>query len=49
MNYYTVPILGKEEESSGEEEVQEVDTVEALRAVEAVKMWKLQKGDGQNL
>ena len=30
--------LNKEEESSNEEEVKEVDTAEALRAVETVKM-----------
>jgi hypothetical protein len=41
VSHYAAPTLGEEEESSDEEEVQEVDTAEALRAVETVKMWKL--------
>ena len=38
MNHYVIARPGKEEESSDEEEVREVDTAEALRAVETVKM-----------
>jgi hypothetical protein len=38
VNNYSVDRSGKEEESSDEEEVKEVDTAEALRAVETVKM-----------
>jgi hypothetical protein len=49
VNHYTITTPGEEEESSDEEEVKEVDTAEALRAVETVKMWKLQKGDSQDL
>jgi hypothetical protein len=49
VNNYSVDRLGEEEESSDEEEVEEVDTDEALRAVETVKMWKLQKGDSQDI
>jgi hypothetical protein len=49
VNHYAVARPGEEEESSDEEEVKEVDTAKALRAVETVKMWKLQKGDSQDL
>jgi hypothetical protein len=49
MNRYTVPRLVKEEESSDKEEIKKVNTAETLRAVETVKMWKLQKGNSQNL
>jgi hypothetical protein len=49
VNHYAVARPGKQEESSDEEEVKEVDTAKALRAVETVKMWKLQKGDSQDL
>ena len=49
VNHYVIARPGKEEESSDEEEVREVDTAEALRAVETVRMWKLQKGDSQDL
>jgi hypothetical protein len=49
INHYTITRPGKEEESSNEEEVKEVDTAKALRAVEIVKIWKLQKGDSQDL
>ena len=48
MDHYTIVKLGKEEESS-DKEVKEVDIAEALRAVETVKIWKLQKGDSQDL
>ncbi len=51
MNHYAIARPGEEEESSNkeEEEVKEIDTAEALRAVETVKLWKLQKGDSQDL
>jgi hypothetical protein len=49
VNHYAVVRPREEEESSDEEEVKEVDTAKALRAVETVKMWKLQKGDSQDL
>jgi hypothetical protein len=48
VNRYAIAMPGEEEESS-DEEVVEVDTAEALRAVETVKMWKLQKGNSQDL
>jgi hypothetical protein len=38
INYYAVPRLGKEEESSDEEKVKEVDTAKALGAVEIVNI-----------
>ena len=38
INYYTITRPGKEEESSNEEEVKEVDIAKALRAVEIVKI-----------
>jgi hypothetical protein len=51
VNHYAVARPSEEEESSDEEgdEVKEVDNVEALRAVETMKMWKLQKGNSQDL
>jgi hypothetical protein len=49
VNRYTVARLVEEEESSDKEEIKKVDTTEALRAVETVKMWKLQKGNSQDL
>jgi hypothetical protein len=49
VDHYTVVSPGEKEESSDEEEVKEVNTAKALRAVETVKMWKLQKGDSQDL
>jgi hypothetical protein len=38
INYYTITRPGKEEESSNEEKVKEVDTAKALRVVEIVKI-----------
>jgi ribosome biogenesis GTPase A len=49
VNRYTVDRLVKEEKSSDKEEIKKVDTAEALRAMEIVKMWKLQKGNSQDL
>jgi hypothetical protein len=51
VNHYAIARPGEEEESSDEEEeeVKEIDTAEALRAVETVKLWKLQKGESQDL
>ena len=49
INHYSITKLGEEEESRDEEEVKKVDMAEALRVVETVKMWKLQKGDSQDL
>jgi hypothetical protein len=51
INHYTITRPGEEEESSDkeEEEVKEIDTAEALRAVETIKIWKLQKGNNQDL
>jgi hypothetical protein len=49
VNHYTVTKLDEEEESSDKEEVMEVSVAEALRAIETVKIWKLQKGDSQDL
>ena len=49
MNHYAITRPGEEEESSDKEEVKEVDIAKALRVVETVKMWKLQKGDSQDL
>ena len=48
VDHYAITRPGEEEESS-DEEVEEVDTAEALRAIETVKIWKLQKGDSQDL
>jgi len=48
VNNYTIARLGEEEESS-DKEIKEIDTAEALRAIETVKMWKLQKGNSQDL
>ena len=48
VEHYSVDKPGEDEESS-DEEVEGVDTVEALRAIETVKLWKLQKGDSQDL
>jgi hypothetical protein len=49
VDHYAVARPGEEEQSSDKEEVKEVDTIKALRAAETVKMWKLQKGDSQDL
>ena len=50
VEHYSVDKPGEEKQSSDEEkEVEEVNTTVALRAIETVKMWKLQKGDGQDL
>jgi hypothetical protein len=38
MEHYSVDKPGKEEGSSDEEEVEEIDTVQALRAIEIVKL-----------
>jgi hypothetical protein len=48
VNRYTVARL-VEEESSDKEGIKKVDTAETLRAIETVKMWKLQKGNSQDL
>ena len=48
MDHYVIARPGEEEVSS-DKEVKKVNTAEALRAVETVKMWKLQKGDSQDL
>jgi hypothetical protein len=49
VNRYTVARLVEKEESSDKEEIKKVDTAEALRALETVKIWKLQKGNSQDL
>jgi hypothetical protein len=49
VDRYTITKSVEEDESSEEENIKEVDTAEALRAIETVKMWKLQKGDTQDL
>ena len=38
VNHYAITRLGEEEESSGEEEIEEIDTAEALRAIKTVKI-----------
>ena len=48
VDHYTITRPGEKEESS-DKEIKEINTAEALRAVETVKMWKLQKGDSQDL
>jgi len=48
VNNYTITRPGEEEESS-DKEIKEIDTAKALRAIETVKMWKLQKGNSQDL
>jgi hypothetical protein len=49
VNRYIVARLVKEEESSNKEEIKKVNTAKALSAVKTVKMWKLQKGNSQDL
>jgi hypothetical protein len=49
VNRYTVAKLVKEEESSNKEEIKKANADKALRAVKTVKMWKLQKGNSQDL
>jgi hypothetical protein len=49
VNRYTIARLVKEEESGNKEEIKKVNTAKALRAVKTVKMWKLQKGNSQDL
>jgi hypothetical protein len=49
VNRYTVARLVKEEESSNKEEIKKVNTAKSLRVVKTVKMWKLQKGNSQDL
>jgi hypothetical protein len=49
VEHYSVDQTGEQSESSDGEEVKEVDTVEALRYVKQLKIWKLQKGNSQDL
>jgi hypothetical protein len=50
MEHYSINKPGEESHSSNkEEEVKEVDTAEALKCVELLKLWKLQKGNDQDL
>ena len=49
VEYYTIDRLDKGLESSDEEEVKEIEIVEALRCVEQLRLWKLQKGNSQDL
>jgi hypothetical protein len=46
---YSVDKPGKEEESSDEEEVEQIEDAEALRMVERLKLWKLQRGTDQDI
>ena len=48
VGHYSINKTSKEEESIDEEE-EEVDIAAALRLIETVKLWKLQKGDSQDL
>jgi hypothetical protein len=49
VDHHSIDKLGEESESSDEEEEEEVDTREALKCVEKLKLWKLQKGNEENL
>ena len=46
--YYSIDKSDEEEESS-EKEKEEIDTVKALIYIEKLKLWKLQKGNNQDL
>jgi hypothetical protein len=46
---YSVNQPGKEEESSDEEEVEQIKDANALRMVERLKLWKLQRGTDQDI
>jgi hypothetical protein len=46
---YSVDKPGKEEESSDEEEVEQIEDAKALRMVERLKLWKLQRGTDQDI
>ena len=46
---YSSNQVDKEEESSDEEEVKQVEDDVALRAIETVKLWKLQKGTDHDI
>jgi hypothetical protein len=49
VEHYSVNKPCEEDISSDEEEVEEIDTAEALKYVEKLKLWKLQKGNNQDL
>jgi hypothetical protein len=46
---YSVDQPGEEEESSDEEEIEQIEDAEALRMVERLKLWKLQRGTDQDM
>jgi hypothetical protein len=48
VEHYSVDLPG-DESSDKEEEIEEVNTAEALKCVELLKLWKLQKGNSQDL
>jgi hypothetical protein len=49
VEHYSIDKPGEESESSDKEKVEEVSTAEALRYIEQLKLWKLQKGNSQDL
>ena len=49
VEHYSVERPGEEESSDEEEEVEEIDTAAVLQYIEKLKLWKLQKGDCQDI
>jgi hypothetical protein len=49
VNRYTVARVVKKEESSNKEEIKKVNIAKAFKSCKTVKMWKLQKGNSQDL
>jgi hypothetical protein len=51
VEHYSVDKPGEEDQESSddEEEIEEIDVAVALQCIEKLKLWKLQKGNGQDV